>query len=315
MVNRREFLSSVLVAAFAKASQPSTKVNFEVPASACDCHVHIFDPQQFPFVAGRGYTPEVALIDELRAVHKAIHMDRVVVVQPSVYGTDNRCTVDAVRKIGNGARGVAVIDEKTTDASLDEMNRAGVRGIRLNFAQAGIADPAAARQRVQTAIQRVKPLNWHIQLNTAPELIEALASVISSSPVPFVFDHFGGALGRSAQGTQQPGFGAAVNLVKSGKAYVKISAAADNTPDHGARLADVAPMARAFVSANPQRVVWGTNWPHPDAGPTPGRKATDLAPLLQTDDGRILNLLPAWVPDAATRRMILVENPAKLYGF
>jgi predicted TIM-barrel fold metal-dependent hydrolase len=277
--------------------------------------MHIFDPQQFPFVASRGYTPEVALIDELRAVHKALHMDRVVVVQPSVYGTDNRCTLDAVRKLGNSARGVAVIDEKTPDAALDEMHRIGVRGIRLNFNQAGIADPAAARQRVQTAIQRVRPHNWHIQLNTTPEMIEALSSVLSTSPVPIVFDHFGGALARVNEGVQQPGFGAAVNLVKSGNAYVKISAAADQAPDHYAHLAAVVPMARAFVSANPQRVVWGTNWPHPDAGPTPGRKNTDLAPLQQTDDGRILNLLPVWVPDAATRRMILVENPAKLYGF
>jgi predicted TIM-barrel fold metal-dependent hydrolase len=242
-------------------------------------------------------------------------MDRVVVVQPSVYGTDNRCTVNAVQKIGNSARGVAVIDEKTPDAALDEMHRAGIRGIRLNFNQAGIADPAAAQRQVQTAIQRVKPHNWHIQLNTTPEMIEALSGVLSTSPVPIVFDHFGGALARPSEGVRQPGFAAAVNLVKSGKAYVKISAAADQTPDHYAHLADVAPMARAFLSANPQHVVWGTNWPHPDAAPTAGRKNTDLAPLQQTDDGRILNLLPSWVPDAATRRMILVENPAKLYGF
>jgi predicted TIM-barrel fold metal-dependent hydrolase len=325
MISRRDVLSALVAGAarliwktpvlFAKASQPSTKINFAVPSNSCDCHVHIFDPQQFPFVEARGYTPEVALIDELRAVHKALHMDRVVVIQPSVYGTDNRCTLDAIRKLGSRARGVAVIDEKTTEVALDEMNRIGIRGIRLNFNQAGIADPAAARQRVETAIQRVKPRNWHIQINTVPAMIEALAGVLSNSPVPIVFDHFGGALEHVGEGTQQKGFAAAVNLVKSGKAYVKISAAADQTPDHGARLEQVSALARALVSANPQRVVWGTNWPHPDAGPRPGRKNTDLAPLQQTDDGRILNLLPGWVPDAPTRQMILVENPAKLYGF
>jgi len=298
-----------------KASKPSTKIGFDMPSGACDCHVHIFDPKQFPFAGTRGYTPEPASIDELRGLHKALHIDRVVVVQPSVYGTDNRCTLDAIRKVGNGARGVAVIDEKTTDAALDEMTRAGVRGIRLNFNQAGLADPAAARQQVQIAIERVKDRNWHIQINTGPAMIDAIASVLSSSPVPIVFDHFGGALGRVAEGMQQPGFAAVLNLVRTGKAYVKISAAADQPPDHGVRLADVAPLARAFVSANPQRILWGTNWPHPDAAAVPGRKNTDLAPLLQTDDGRILNLLPVWVPDPGTRRTILVDNPAKLYGF
>ena len=325
MMSRRDLLSAFMTGAAgllwkarvlsAKASQPSTKINFDVPSGACDCHVHIFDPQQFPFVAGRGYTPEVALIDELLSVHKVLHMDHVVVVQPSVYGTDNRCTVDAIRKLGGRARGVAVIDEKTTDSALDEMNRAGVRGIRLNFNQAGVADPAAARQRVQSAIQRVKPLNWHIQINTVPAMIDALASDLSDSSVPIVFDHFGGALEQAGEGTRQKGFAAIVNLVHTGKAYVKISAAADQTPDHGAHLEEVAPLARALVSANPQRILWGTNWPHPDAAPRSGRKNTDLAPLQQTDDGRILNLLPGWVPDAATRHMILVENPAKLYGF
>ena len=325
MLSRRDVLSGLITGAAglvwkapgvsAKASQPSTKINFDVPSGACDCHVHIFDSRQFPFVAARGYTPEIALIDELRAVHKALHMDRVVVVQPSVYGTDNRCTLDAIRKLGSRARGVAVIDEKTTDAALDEMNSAGIRGIRLNFNQAGIADPAAAQQRVQTAIQRVKPLNWHIQINTVPAMIEALAGVLSNSSVPLVFDHFGGALEHASEGTGQNGFAAVVSLVQSGKAYVKISAAADQTPDHGAHLEEVAPLARALVSANPQRVIWGTNWPHPDAAARPGRKNTDLAPLQQTDDGRILNLLPGWVPDSSTRHMILVENPARLYGF
>jgi predicted TIM-barrel fold metal-dependent hydrolase len=325
MISRREVLSVLSAGAAglvwkvsglcAKASQPMTEINFDVPPGSCDCHVHIFDPQQFPFVAARGYTPEPALIDELRSLHRALHMERVVVVQPSVYGSDNRCTLGAVRKLGIRARGVAVIDEKTTDAALDEMSRGGVRGIRLNFNQAGIADPAAARQRVQMAIQRVKPRNWHIQLNTVPAMIEALAGVLSTSPVPIVFDHFGGALEHVSEGTQQKGFAAVVSLVQSGKAYVKISAAADQTPDHAAQLEEVAPLARALVSANPQRILWGTNWPHPDAARTRGRKNTDLAPLQQTDDGRILNLLPGWVADAATRHLILVENPARLYGF
>jgi predicted TIM-barrel fold metal-dependent hydrolase len=207
---------------------------------------------------------------------------------------------------------VAVIDEKTPDSELDVMAKTGVRGIRINLTQAGIADPSAARQRFEAALARVKNRNWHIQFNTQPAMIEALSAQLLASPVPLVIDHFGGAV--ASRGVGQPGFGALVTLVKSGKAYVKISGGADlvsTQPD----LADVAPLARALVSANPQRILWGTNWPHPGSTPVAGRKPTDLAPHVQVDDGNVLNALPAWVPDAATRRLILVENPARLYGF
>jgi predicted TIM-barrel fold metal-dependent hydrolase len=229
-----------------------------------------------------------------------------------VYGTDNTCTVDGIRARGNRARGVAVIDDKTSEADLDAMAKAGIRGIRLNLATSGITDPSAARQRFETAVARVKNQNWHIQFNTQPSIIEALGQQLLASPVPLVIDHFGGAT--AARGVEQPGFGALVSLVKSGKAYVKISGSADSvsTKDD---LSDVAPLARALVAANPQRILWGTNWPHPGSSPVPGRKPTDLALHVQTDDGKVLNMLPVWVPDAATRKLILVDNPARLYGF
>lgn len=242
----------------------------------------------------------------------ALRLERVVIVQPSVYGTDNTCTLDGMRELGNRARGVAVIDEKTTDAQLDAMGKAGIRGIRLNLATAGINDPSVARQRFDNAVARVRNRGWHIQFNTQLPVIEALSPQFLASPVPLVIDHFGGA--SAARGLDQPGFGALVNLVKSGKAYVKISGSADSVstqPD----LADVTPLARALVAANPQRVLWGTNWPHPGSSPVAGRKPTDPAPHVQTDDGKVLNLLPVWVPDAATRRLILSDNPARLYGF
>jgi predicted TIM-barrel fold metal-dependent hydrolase len=301
-------------ALLAKAAQPTTKINFEVPAGACDCHVHIFgDPARYPFFAGRTYTPETASVSEVRTLHDALHLDRVVVVQPSVYGTDNACTLDAVRQLGNRARGVAVIDANTPDTALDEMARAGIRGIRLNLATSGITDPAAALQRFQSAADRVKARGWHIQLNTSLKVIDALSPQLLASPVPLVFDHFGGAV--AAAGVQQPGFGALVNLVRAGKAYVKISAAGDQVSTNAPSYPDVTPFARALVAANSERVLWGTNWPHPDSNRVPGRKNTDIAPLMQTDDGRILNLLPVWVPDPVTRKAILVDNPARVYGF
>jgi predicted TIM-barrel fold metal-dependent hydrolase len=324
MLTRRNVLKGAMAAgmagvfgsvrmASASAPQPMTKVSFDVPSGACDCHVHVFgDPKKYPFVAGRTYTPEVASVDELRRMLAALRLERVVIVQPSVYGTDNTCTLDGMRELGNRARGVAVIDDKTTDAQLDAMGKAGVRGIRLNLATAGISDPSAARQRFDNAVARVRNRGWHIQFYTQLPVIEALSPQFLASPVALVIDHFGGAT--AARGLEQPGFAALVNLVKSGKAYVKISGSADSVstqPD----LADVAPLARALVAANPQRILWGTNWPHPGSTPVAGRKPTDLAPHMQTDDGKVLNLLPVWVPDAATRRLILSENPARLYGW
>ncbi len=324
MLTRRDVLKAGVVAGVsglvgrsvtveAVAPLPKIKVSFDVPAGGCDCHVHVFgDPKKYPFFAGRVYTPETASTEELRKLLSSLRLERVVVVQPSVYGTDNSCTLDGMRALGSIARGVAVIDEKTTDAALDEMGKVGVRGIRLNLATAGITDPGVARQRFQNAVGRAKGRGWHIQINTQPSVIDALSDMFQASPVPIVIDHFGGATG--AGGVKQPGFGALVGLVKSGKAYVKISGAADSVsklPD----LADATPLAQALVAANPQRILWGTNWPHPDSTPVPGRKPTDLVTHVPIDDGKVLNMLPVFVPDAATRRLILVENPARLYGW
>ena len=323
MLTRRRILKGAVAAgvgliasgrtASAAAPQPRTKVNFDVPPGACDCHVHVFgDPKQYPFFAGRTYTPETASVEELRQMLSALRLQRVVIVQPSVYGIDNSCTLDGMRELGDRARGVAVIDDTTPDAQLDAMGTAGIRGIRLNLATSGINDPGIARQRFENAVARVRNRGWHIQFNTQLPMIEALSPQFLASPVPLVIDHFGGAT--ATGGVGQPGFAALVNLVKSGRAYVKISGSADSVstrPD----LSDVAPLARALVAANPQRILWGTNWPHPGSTPVAGRKPTDLAPHVQTDDGRVLNLLPVWVTDAPTRRLILSDNPARLYGW
>jgi len=298
---------------FAKASQPSTPVNFDIPAKACDCHTHIFgDPAKFPFWPGRSYTPETALPEEMSALHRALHMERVVIVTPSVYGTDNSATLYGMKARGANARGIVVIDEKTPESSLDAMTKAGVRGIRLNLATSGQNDPAVARQRFRAAADRMQRRGWHIQMYTTPAVISGIKDLVSDSPVPVVFDHFGGA--QAALGLEQPGFADLVELVRSGRAYVKISGAyraSNRAPDY----ADVAPFARAFIAANTDRIVWGTDWPHPNSSRAAGRPATDVAPLLQIDDGRLLNQLAVWAPDPAIRKKILVDNPTRLYGF
>jgi len=320
MLTRRALLVGTLAVAAitsprtsqATASQPTTAVSFDVPAGACDCHTHIHgDPARFPFFAGRTYTPEMALPEEMALLHKALHLQRVVIVTPSVYGTDNAATLYGMQARGADARGVAVIDDQTPESALDAMGQAGVRGIRLNLATAGITDSAVARQRFQAAAERMQRRQWHVQLNTNLTIITALKDLVAGSPVPVVFDHFGGA--KAVLGLQQPGFADLVDLVRSGKAYVKISAAyraSTLAPDY----ADVVPLAQALITANADRVVWGTDWPHPTGTP-PGGKPTDVTPLLQIDDGRLLNQLPLWAPDPVIRQQILVGNPARLYGF
>lgn len=296
-----------------EAAQAATPVNFDVPAGACDCHTHIFaDPMKFPFSPNRTYTPEPALPDQMAAFHARLKIQRVVIVTPSIYGTDNAATLWGIKALGSVARGIAVIDDKTPESDLDAMGRAGVCGIRLNLATAGINDAGVARQNLRAAAERLKGRRWHIQIYTNTAMIAHLKDVVSELPVPVVFDHFGGAQAKNR--LEQPGFAELLALVQSGKAYVKISGAyraSERAPDY----ADVTPLAQALIAANPDRVVWGTDWPHPDAAARPDRKPTDVAPPLSIDDGRLFNELSVWVPDPATRQKILVANPARLYGF
>jgi predicted TIM-barrel fold metal-dependent hydrolase len=299
--------------ASAKAAQPSTPVNFDIPAGACDCHTHIHpDPAKFPFFSGRVYTPELASPEEMTALHKALKMERVVIVTPSVYGPDNSPTLFGMTARGASARGVAVIDDKTSEGDLDAMGKAGFRGIRLNLATGGVNDQTVGRPRFSTAVERVKARGWHVQLFTSLSMISAIKDLVAASPVPVVFDHFGGA--QAALGVGQPGFADLLELVKSGKAYVKISGAY-RASNLGPDYADAAPLAQALIAANAERIIWGTDWPHPDSVTPPGKQISDVTPLFQIDDGRLLNQLPIWAPDAAIRKKILVDNPVRLYGF
>jgi predicted TIM-barrel fold metal-dependent hydrolase len=211
-------------AGFAKASQPSTPVNFAVPAHACDCHTHIFGPpDRFPFWAGRAYTPETAVPEEMAALHRALHIERVVIVTPSVYRTDNSATLFGMKARGASARGIAVIDEKTPESVLESMDRAGIRGVRLNLVVGGQSSSVAARRLLLRAADRVKSRHWHVQIYTTPAVISGIKHAVRDSPVPVVFDHFGGAL--AALGLRQLGFADLLDLVGSGKVYVKISGA------------------------------------------------------------------------------------------
>jgi predicted TIM-barrel fold metal-dependent hydrolase len=231
-----------------------------------------------------------------------------VIVQPSVYGTDNSCLLDAMKQYGPEARGIAVLPTEISAATLDNMDRAGIRGVRINLGTAANTNLDDARLRLKSTIEQMQGRQWHVQIYAALPMIAGLSDLILASPVPVVLDHFGGA--KAALGLQQPGFDKLLELVRSGKGYVKISGAyraSDKPPDYP----DVVPLARALIEADPHRILWGSDWPHPDTGA--GRKPSDLSPLLRVDDAHLLNLLAKWAPDAGLRKTILVDNPATLY--
>jgi predicted TIM-barrel fold metal-dependent hydrolase len=298
---------------FSKASQPSTPVNFDVPAHACDCHSHYYgDPQKFPLSPKHVNTPEGTVPEEMAALHRALHIERVVIVTPSAYGTDNSATLYGMKARGQNARGIAVVDDKTSDSDFESLTNAGFRGARIVSGASSPSDPASVRSLYQWAMNRFQKYNWNIEVYTNLAVISALKDLVHSSPVPTVFDHFGGV--EPSLGMQQPGLASLLELIHSGKAYMKISGAyrsSTKAPDYR----DMSPFAKAFIEANPDRILWGSDWPHPDSTPYPGRKPSDIMRLYTIDDGILLNQLALWAPDPAVRKKILVDNPARLYGF
>lgn len=319
MIKRRAFSAGVAAfagyqllrpsLALAKAAQPSEAVGFKIPSHGCDCHTHIHaNPAKYPMSPSRAYTPGEATVQEMAKFHATLGIERVVIVTPSIYGGDNSATISGLKYFGESSRGVAVIDGATTEREMDEMAAMGVRGIRLNLSVAGVSDPAKGQKILSSAFSSIKNRDWHVQVNTSLPMIAAQKEILSNAPTMLVFDHFGGAVAKN--GVNQPGFADLVELVRSGRAYVKIS-----IKGGPGNPADFDPLAKALIEANPDRILWGSNWPHPNAAPLKGKTALDETPLWQVDDGRVLNQLAVWAPTEALRKKILVDNPSRLYGF
>jgi predicted TIM-barrel fold metal-dependent hydrolase len=256
-----------------------------VPAGACDCHVHVFGPAaRFPYAARRTYTPPDASLEQLQALHQRLGIERVVVIQPSPYGTDNSCTLDAVKRLGNRARAVVVVDERTS--------LKGASGVRVNLPTGGIPDPVAAQRLLDDAAARIGP-GMHVQVFTNLKLLRQVKRL----PPRLVIDHFG-----SPRDEADAAF--LVSLVKAG-AYVKLSGPHRCGVDPGA-------LVRRLLAASAERCVWGSDWPHPPSG---ARDAAQVQPFDAIDDAAALERLRGWVGDAALFRKILVDNPARLYDF
>lgn len=285
------------------------------PIDACDCHVHIVGPPtQYPMSPQRAYTPPDASLADLLAMRRRLGISRNVLIQPSFYGTDNRCMLEAMAKLGDTARGVAVVAPDIPDTELAKLDAQGVRGIRMNLETKESRDPKAALAALEAFAKRVKHLGWHIQIYAALPMIAALADRIATLQVDVVIDHFG--MAQATDGVDQRGFAALLELVRSrraslNKTYVKLSAPYRISQAPG--YFDVAPIARALIAAGPDRMLWGSDWPHTNR--VPGRGPLELHPFRSIDDAFALGLLSEWCADKDVARTILVETPAQLYRF
>jgi predicted TIM-barrel fold metal-dependent hydrolase len=269
-----------------------------LPGGACDCHVHIFGaPGKVKLNPNRQYTPYKSTRKQLMAMHKTLGLERCVLVQPSTYGADNTFICGELEKIGSSARGVAVTDLSTSESEFERLHKAGYRGTRFNLAASG----GTPLDQLSQIAARIKRFGWHLQFFLPAATIAEYSSALERLDVDLVFDHMG--YPDPAQGVTQKGFTALLNLLETGKAWVKLAGA--YRLDNGIEpWPDARPFAHALIQSAPDRCVWGSDWPHPyTQGPIP-------------NDGPLLDCFGNWVDnDAGLIKKILVDNPAKLYGY
>lgn len=271
-----------------------------LPPLACDSHMHIFDTRFAPSPHWKR-TPPDAPVAAYRQLQQRLGTSRTVVVTPSTYGSDNACTLDALDQFGDGARGVAVVAHDVGDAELDRLHARRVRGLRVNFVSPQSWGETTPEMLTTLARKVARQPGWHIQVFMHPEQIVAWASVLAALPVPLVIDH----LGRidPAQGPTAEAYGALRRLLDGGNTWVKLSGAYMRSTVHGPSYADTLPLGRALVQAAPERLVWGSDWPHTTEAPG------------AVNDADLVDLLQAWCGSTAVMDRILVDNPAQLYGF
>ena len=286
---------------YCQGPDPKTKSpNFVVPPNACDAHCHVFGPaKRFPFSPDRSYTPPDASFETMQGLQKVLGIERAVIVQATCHGTDNTAALDAIARSSGRYRGVAIVDDSFSDEDFNTLNEGGIRGIRFSFARhIGNAPDFTTVRRIT---DRVAPFGWHVVIYMeAPDIIEH-AQTLADLPLPVVIDHMGRV--KTEDGIDQEPFQLLLGLLKEKKDFWVKICGAERISTQGNPFHDAVPFAQACIAAAPDRVLWGTDWPHPNIdGYMP-------------NDGDLLDLLCLHAPDEKVRHRILVDNPAHLYGF
>jgi predicted TIM-barrel fold metal-dependent hydrolase len=273
------------------------------PPLACDCHAHICGPQAtYGYIPERIYTPPDALLPAYRHLLTAVGCGRAVLVQPSFHGTDNRAMLAAMAQAGGSFRGVAVLADDASERDIAALHAAGVRGARLNIVDVKTGKGELPLAHIERLADHIKPFGWHLEFLMHVDEFPELDRMLARLPVDCVFGHLGYA--RADKGVQAPGFQALLRLLRAGRAWVKLTGPyriSTGPLPH----ADTYPFAQALVDAAPDRLVWGSDWPHV--------KTEWTIPM--PNDGDLADLLALWVTDADIRKRVLVDNPARLYGF
>jgi 2-pyrone-4,6-dicarboxylate lactonase len=275
---------------------PRRRPGFALPPGTCDAHCHVFGPaSKFPYAPTRSYTPEDAPREALEALHQQLGIARAVIVQASCHGTDNSAMLDCLRSNPARYRGVAIVDDSFTAAQYHDLHEAGVRGVRFNFMpHLGASADLAVVQRV---IDRIRELDWHVVLHIHGGVIIEMSDFMQRLPLPFVIDHMGRVPAKD--GIDQPPVRALIELLKNERCWIKVCGAERIArPPYGEAI----PIAAALLKAGGERVLWGTDFPHPNA-------------THEADEAELVELVPQFAPDAADRQRVLVDNPVRLYGF
>lgn len=277
---------------------------FRTPARSCDCHFHVFGPaERYPYGPALRYAPPHAPLEDYLALARRLGFERFVLVQPSAYGRDNRCLLDAMRVLGPACRGIVDVDEEAPDAELERMHALGVRGVRINVSPVKPPEPGFAARllpRIERLEARCAELGWHLDFLTPGWLTAELLPRLAKLKVPFTLAHLG--LFPAREGPEQPGFRQLVDLLRhgEGRCWVKLTGVYRMSQAPG--FADADALARALIAAAPDRLIWGSDYPH-----------LSFADRVGTIE--LFNLLARWAPDESTRARILVENPQRLFGF
>jgi D-galactarolactone isomerase len=277
------------------------RADFRVPGQATDCHMHIYDPIRFPYPFPGATPPPRATVEDYQLLQRRIGTKRTVVVTPSNYGTDNRCTLNAISQLGvRKTRGVAVIDDSFSDAQLRDLHDGGIRGIRFNLTRPG----GAGAELIRPLAARIADLGWNVQIHMTAEGILENLDRLTDLPTDLVIDHMGRIPG--VDGTAHPTYAAMLRLVDQGRTWVKLSGVYHESHVGTPSYSDRAAIGAGFAKHAPERMVWGSDWPHPTAS---------RGEVPMPDDAAMLDMFAGWVPQQRDRRRILVDNPEVLYGF